>query len=110
MLCRTPAAYMKHQREVRSKVKSRMRSRPDCSLVQMPKATGQDVWISDRAYKTDFGCGRGAFLQETVETGGAVSPGTVIPPSWVDHTLRSPLASFQGDPPKAQEGVLRELT
>lgn len=105
------SSITKHQCEVRSQVKSRRGSRPDCSLVQTPKAVGQDAWISSRAYEADFGRGRGAFLQETVKTGSAVSPGTVIPPPWVGHTLRSPLASFQGgDPPKAQEDVLRMLT
>lgn len=63
------------------------------------KQTGQLAWLSD-----NFGDKRGASVQAAVDAGGAVSPGTVIPPSWVGHTLRGPLAIFQGrDPREAQE-------
>ena len=68
------------------------------------KRTGQRAWLSDRACEAHFGDKRGASVQAAVGTGGAVSPGTVIPPFWVGHTLRGPLAIFQGgDPPEAQE-------
>ena len=68
------------------------------------KQTGQLAWLSDRAFEAHFRDKRGASVQAAVDAGGAVSPGTVIPPSWVGYTLRGPLAIFQGrDPREAQE-------
>ena len=63
------------------------------------KRTGQRAWLSHRACEAHFGDKRGASVQAAVGTGGPVSPGTVILPSWVVHTLRGPLTIFQGGGP-----------
>ena len=74
------------------------------SLMRALKQTGQLAWLSDGVGEAYFGDERGASVQAAVGTGGAVSPGTVSPPSWVGHTLRAPLTVFQGgDPPEHQE-------